>query len=99
MTKTREQIDAEKAQKPRPDLIPGCALLAVGEVLAYGYGKHGRCTWRNAGTEQARAETHIASAWRHMCEIGSDDAESGLPHLHHAAAQLLIAIECMERGA
>lgn len=96
MTKTREQIDAEKAQKPRPDLIPGSALLAVGEALAYGYRKHGRCTWTVQGTEQAKSETHIASAFRHMAQIGELD-ESGLPHLHHAAAQLLIAIDCAKR--
>ena len=102
MTRTREEIEAEKARKPRPDLIPGAARLAVGRVLAYGCSKHGRCTWTEAGTEQARAETHIASAERHIAALcdayDALDAESGLPHLWHAAAQLLIAIDCMERA-
>ena len=97
--KPRAEIDAEKAAKPRPDLVPGAALTAMGEVMAYGYGKHGRCTWRNAGTEQAKPETHIASAFRHLAQMGADyderDDESGLPHLHHALSQLAIAVECV----
>ena len=102
MTRTREEIEAEKARKPRPDLIPGAARIAVGRVLAMGCAKHGRCTWTKAGTEQARGETHIASAERHISSLGDSydaiDAESGLPHLWHAAAQLLIAIDCAERA-
>ena len=102
MTRTREEIEAEKARKPRPDLIPGAARIAVGRVLAMGCAKHGRCTWTEAGTEQARGETHIASAERHLAALGDSydalDDESGLPHLWHAAAQMLIAIDCMARA-
>jgi hypothetical protein len=96
---TREEIEAEKAAQPRPDLCPGAALLAIGEVMAYGYGKHGRCTWRTPGTKQAEPETHIASAFRHLAKMGPAydalDDESGLPHLHCALSQLAIAVDCM----
>jgi hypothetical protein len=99
---TREEIDAEKAAQPRPDLCPGAALLAIGEVMAYGYGKHGRCTWRTPGTKQAEPETHIASAFRHLAKMGPAydalDDESGLPHLHCALSQLAIAVDCIAAG-
>lgn len=99
--KTEQEIDAEKAFKPRVDLIPGHALLEVGRTMAYGFGKHGTCTWRTAGTEQAKASTHVASASRHLAEyLGDPDATeegSGLSVLAHCAAQLLIAIECRRR--
>lgn len=98
MRRTTEEINAEKAAKPRPDLIPGNALLAVGYVQAYGRGKHGNCTWKDGGTEQSRSETHIASAQRHLAEFEASpdarEAGSNLPVLWHAAAQLLIAIDC-----
>jgi hypothetical protein len=99
---TREEIEAEKAAQPRPDLCPGAALLAIGEVMAYGYGKHGRCTWRTPGTKQAEPETHIASAFRHLAKMGPAydalDDESGLPHLHCALSQLAIAVDCIAAG-
>lgn len=99
--RTEQEIDTEKALKPRVDLIPGHALLEVGRTMAYGFNKHGECTWRNAGTEQAKASTHVASASRHLAEyLGDPDATeegSGLSVLAHCAAQLLIAIECRRR--
>jgi hypothetical protein len=97
-TLSEAEVDAEKATKPRVDLIPGYALTAVGHVQAYGVGKHGQCTWRNKGTRQAMSSTHIASAMRHMAEYleNPDAVEQGsmLPVLWHAAAQLMIAIDC-----
>ena len=100
--KSEEQINAEKAAKPRPDLIPGSALLAMGEVMSYGWGKHGDCTWKHAGTEQADPRTHVASAIRHLAEYLDDpdatEEGSGLPVLWHAASQLTIAIDCIQRA-
>ncbi len=95
-----DQVNAEKAKKSRPDLIPGLARLAVGHALASGLLKHGDQTWRVEGTDQATPEAHIASAERHLAQcqqnLGAmNDTE--LPHLWHAATQLLIAIECIEQ--
>lgn len=72
----------------------GSHALAMGRVLAYGLAKHGVCTWRVAGTEQADPQTHYASALRHMLEdfADSDAVEegSGFPVLDHALTQLAI---------
>lgn len=149
--KTCEEINAEKAAKSRPDLLPalpllqlsdwdvpsaehadisglhtdavhvratngsvaafseliglliyivgdgsyGTALLRAGQVMGYGYRKHGKCTWRVAGTEQADPQTHIASGERHILEWKADpdavEEGSGLPVLWHALSQYLIA--------
>lgn len=99
-TLTREQVDAEKATKSRPDLIPGLARLAVGRVQAAGFLKHGDQTWKVLGTEQANPQSHMASAERHLAQCQQDLGalnDTNLPHLWHAAAQLLIAIECIEQ--
>jgi hypothetical protein len=97
-TLTREEVEREKRHKPRPDLIPAAALLAVGDCMGYGYRKHGDCTWTVEGTEQADPRTHLASAMRHLLEHLADpnatEEGSGLPVLWHAAAQVLIAVEC-----
>ena len=148
MTKTMEEINAEKKLKSRPDLIPAAVLqrfykaydpmragfktfvsreavdallrfgaegdldglfeamaitarirgtghaLAMGRVMAYGYNKHGVCTWRVAGTEQADPQTHYASALRHLLEYSADplavEEGSGLPVLDHALSQMAI---------
>jgi hypothetical protein len=99
-TKSMQEIDAEKHDKPRPDLLPASALLAAGKVMAYGFKKHGNCTWKVPGTEQAKPETHIASAYRHLLEYQNNpdavEEGSGLPVLYHALAQIAIAIDCIE---
>jgi len=151
MAKSQSEIDAEKAAKPRPDLIPAHvllgfaqasramlsstsrpdpffydavedllaygqtgdvdhvfsamasvavsrfashaeAMLAMGRVMGYGFAKHGVCTWRVAGTQQADTQTHYASALRHLLEDAIDSSAreegSGLPVIEHALAQL-----------
>lgn len=98
--KSEQEINAEKAHKSRPDLIPGSALDAEGEVMGDGFRKHGPCTWKNAGTEQAKPETHIASCMRHLIEILKHgplarDPETGCLHLAHLRAQSGIAIDCL----
>lgn len=154
MNKTEQEINAEKAAKPRPDLVPAQALLQVlsatdawrdhgaqntdyalmalllfrqkcsvdflvaagaclvhalggkaaahmagGRVMGYGFRKHGNCTWRVAGSEQADVQTHIASAERHLIErmenAGAVEEGSGLPVLEHAFSQVCIAIDLM----
>ncbi len=103
MPKSEKEINSEKAAKPRPDLIPGSAMLAMGSVMAYGWNKHGDCTWKNEGTEQADPRTHIASASRHLAEYldnpKTTEEGSGLSVLWHAASQLAIAIDCESRAA
>lgn len=78
---------------------PPTALLLAGRVMGYGFRKHGDCTWRVAGTEQAEVRTHIASAERHLLEHWQDpdavEEGSGLPVLHHALSQVLIALDLL----
>lgn len=159
MAKTEQEINAEKAHKPRPDLVPARALLALfseplelvagepsarvldawhllvkyradvhlsdllqavaavvaaiaadghvrayatammaaGQVMGYGARKHGDCTWRVAGTDQANPQSHVASAERHLLEYLADPSAceegSGLPVLYHALSQLLIVAD------
>lgn len=97
---SREQVDAEKALKPRPDLLPARALLGGGKAMAYGRAKHGRCTWRVPGTEQATVECHAASAFRHLLDFLLDpnavEAGSKLSVLYHLLAQVSIMIDLHE---
>lgn len=151
-TKTRTEIEAEKAAKPRPDLLPAgmlsigtannehigkafanfsrylktrdeaqlgeagahillelvyCkvaktladALMLAGEIMCVGLRKHGPCTWRIAGTEQADPQTHYASAVRHMlehCAGVTQDPDSGKHPLLHAVCQIAIMINLLD---
>lgn len=72
-------------------------VLKAGGPMGYGRRKHGDCTWRQAGTEQALVETHVASAFRHILEYLADndavEEGSGDPVLYHAVCQLCIALD------
>lgn len=85
------------AGKPRMDLLPPRALLAVGSVMAYGATTYGAHNWR-LGLTWGRL---CAAALRHTMAWLSgeqEDSESGLPHLAHAAASLLILLESIMEG-
>lgn len=76
----------------------GKALLVAGEIMAVGLRKHGLCTWRVAGTEQADPQTHYASACRHVAEAFAGleaDRDSGRPPLTHALTQIAILIDLL----
>lgn len=148
--KTRAEIEAEKAAKPRPDLLPpralsyvtpgriSCAfmslaeylcsrdleligavlddilselvavgvaptqpdaLMLAGEIMGVGFRKHGPCTWRVAGTEQADPQCHYASLVRHLlehCAGITADPDSGKHPLLHAVCQISIMINLLD---
>lgn len=83
--------------KPMMDLLmDGCpqALLAVGEVLTYGFkkygGKHG---WKHLPDAKTRYE---AAMVRHQLALASgeiNDPESGLPHAAHIACNALFLLQ------
>lgn len=82
--------------KPRPDLIPPKALLAVARVLALGASKHGE----HRPSDRPWREDY-AAALRHAFEWAPGaplDAESGESALAHAAARLLLLLGAELRG-
>ena len=83
--------------KPRTDLLPVDALLAVSRVLGDGAAEHGERTWeagRPAWKDYGAALRHLWAWWS-----GEDRCpSSGHPHLAHAAARVLILLALHLRG-
>lgn len=78
--------------KPRMDLLPPHALLAVAHVMSEGAKKYSPDNYRKG----IRHRGLYASALRHMnawLAGENTDAESGANPLHHAAADLLMLIQ------
>ena len=79
--------------KPRPTLVPVSLLRAVTAVREYGTAKyHDPDNWRTIEPQRYRD-----ALYRHWLAYLSDphgvDAESGLPHLWHAACNVAFLIE------
>lgn len=85
--------------KPRLDLVPPEVVIALGTVLTYGAAKYADNNWRkNNGMRWGRV---YAAMQRHLLawQKGEDvDPESGLPHLHHALANLAFLIAFANEG-
>ena len=80
------------AAKPRWDCVPWAALEQLVAVMTFGAEKYGRYNYRG-GMAYSRL---FAAALRHLTawEGGADsDPESGLPHLAHAAACVLMLLD------
>jgi Domain of unknown function (DUF5664) len=78
--------------RPRYDLIPILALEQVAEVFRFGAGKYGERNWETGlrwGRLWRAAISHLVKFWRGE----TNDDESGLPHLAHAAASVLMLID------
>lgn len=83
--------------KLRYDLVPPDALREVAKVYTFGAMKYGDRNWEqgiNYGRVYAAAQRHL-QAW-----LGGeqDDAESGLPHMAHAAWNCLALLAYELRG-
>lgn len=88
--------------KLRLDLVPPEALTGLASVLTYGDTKYNPDgtnprNWEKGmdwGRVYAALQRHLLSYWS-----GTDiDAESGLPHLHHALANLAFLTTYQERN-
>lgn len=85
--------------KPRMDLIPPEAMLAMGEVLAAGAKKYSDRNWElgfDWGRSVAALKRHL-TAW----EAGQEnDFDDGLPHLWHMLtnAAFLVTFEARAIG-
>lgn len=87
------------AGKTNLDLFPVEFIEKVGQVLDFGAKKYSPDNWRKAVTPEAK--TRIRSAFlRHWVEYRKDqnskDAETGLPHLWHAAC-CIVFLTVLER--
>lgn len=82
--------------KPRPTLLmKGCAwaLKGVSAVLAFGAAKYAEDSWRQV---ENGVERYSDALMRHLLAwMGGEenDEESGMPHLWHAATNIMFLIE------
>ncbi|WKY44453.1 DUF5664 domain-containing protein [Eubacteriaceae bacterium ES2] len=79
--------------KPRPTLVPTSLIRAVTEIREYGTAKyHDPDNWK-----QVEIQRYRDALLRHLMDYQDDpksiDAESGLPHLWHAACNIAFLIE------
>ena len=85
--------------KPRTDLLPLRGLMSVARVMGHGAQKYGPCNWER-GIEMWRL---FGAALRHLflwrIRRGEPDRESGLSHLAHACANILMLPHYEELGA
>ena len=80
-------------------LLSPVALAGTARVLAFGAKKYSAHNWRNG--EGLDTEEIIDSALRHLflALAGEDlDAESGLPHIDHVAANIMFLQEQFHTG-
>lgn len=81
------------AEKPMFDLVPPRALARMVDVLTYGAKKYAPDNWRKVPDRRRR---YFAAAMRHLWAWWrgeSVDAESGLPHLAHAACCVFFLLD------
>lgn len=84
--------------KPPLGLIPGSARVVLSQAFADGVAKYGPANWR---VDPVSASTYINAAERHLASWydGEEAAQdSGVHHLAHAAACLLILIDAQMNG-
>ncbi len=75
--------------KSRVDLIEPGFLLSMGDVLGYGAEKYEEESWKEVPRGEDR---YYAAAMRHLLAMRSGeltDPESGLPHIAHAACNIM----------
>jgi Domain of unknown function (DUF5664) len=86
------------AAKPSMGLIPVAAMDSVARVMELGAKKYGPYNWRS---KKIMLMVYAHAALRHIFKwIGGEtiDKESGQPHLAHAAACCLIALDALATG-
>lgn len=100
-------IDIKPDNKTDITTLPPNALTAIAKVMMYGQKKYPERNFllsRPGETKEQHIRRYVAAAFRHTfqwldakfwtkLDSGYNDAESGLSHLHHAAANLLMATE------
>lgn len=86
------------AKKPRLSLVPPAGIVYAALAMANGADKYGPYNWRE---KKVQAMIYLEACMRHVLSFqdGEDNAaDSGVPHLAHALACLLILIDAKETG-
>jgi hypothetical protein len=79
-------------KKPRVSIIPMLALLEVAKVMTKGEVKYGTNNWQKGMPHS----WHLDAGLRHLLSVSEGDMiddETGLEHLAHAAADILMCLE------
>lgn len=85
-------------KKPRLSLVPPAGLVYAALAMANGADKYGPYNWRE---KKVQLMIYLEAAQRHILSYqdGEECAkDSGVPHLGHALACLLIVIDALETG-
>lgn len=86
-----QEVKADQG-KVRPTLVPASLVWAVAKIREYGCAKYGSPeNWRKVEPQRYRD-----ALYRHLLAYFSgetNDEESGLPHLWHAATNIAFLIE------
>lgn len=85
------------SDKPDLSLLPGCFLVEVAKAMTYGAKKYGRYNYTN-GFPSSRL---IAAMMRHIAAYSdgeTNDPESGVSHLGHAGANILMLVHLAQLG-
>lgn len=85
-------------KKPRLSLVPPAGLVYAALAMANGADKYGPYNWRE---KKVQVMIYLEAAMRHILSYqdGEENAkDSGVPHLGHALACLLIIIDALETG-
>lgn len=92
MESTHTEAMKYDGEKVRLDLLPVQPIIEIGKVLTYGARKYEKDNWRK-GLEWSRC---YAATLRHLFAWQSgetNDPETGLSHLAHAACEILFLLE------
>jgi len=85
------------AGKPSPTLLPTHALRLLVDVLSYGARKYAPANWRLVQPHPTRyGDAMLRHVFSWMAGEWAD-AESGLPHLAHAAVCAMLILEANDR--
>jgi Domain of unknown function (DUF5664) len=85
-------------KKPRLSLVPPSGFVYAALAMANGADKYGPYNWRD---KKVQTMIYLEAAMRHILSFqdGEECAkDSGIPHLGHALACLLIIIDAKETG-
>lgn len=88
--------DLVGAKKPRLSLVPPSGLVYAALAMANGADKYGPYNWRD---KKVQSMIYLEACMRHILSYqdGEECAQdSGIPHLGHAIACLLILIDAKE---